>query len=72
MDPNAAWHALVFAFLEEDAEACREKIEALRFWLARSGFPPTLSGSAALDKVMVLAACEHILALDFMKGDSPA
>ncbi len=64
MDPDKAWQALSEAYLgdnETQWQAIGEAAEALLQWLKRDGFPPTITGNKAFDKLIALRTCEALV-----------
>ena len=62
MDPNQAWHDLAEAIQKDDWGSAAEIADNLICWLARDGFPPTISGHRAFDRIVARATCESIAA----------
>lgn len=65
MDPNQTWQALADAFQEEDENAITEHAANLLEWLARGGFPPTITRHQAFDAQVARATCAKLLEKDY-------
>jgi hypothetical protein len=66
MDPNQTWSDLSEAFGEEDWDRVDELASALAEWLDRGGFPPSVTGHKAFDKLVAKNACNALLAWDVL------
>jgi hypothetical protein len=64
MDPNAAWLALAQAVADDEWETAAEIADNLLTWLARGGFPPTITGLRAFDALAARRACEAVACWD--------
>ncbi len=62
MDPNRAWRELADAYQAQELDQCVELAEGLVQWLAKDGYPPTITRHQAFDRHVVKSACEAILA----------
>jgi hypothetical protein len=64
MDPQATWDQLLAAFADGDWDAIEEHATALKSWLDRGGFPPTVT---TLDlgpewhRALAIAGCNFAL-----------
>ena len=65
MDPQATWDELLSAYAEGDFDRIEVLASALREWLGRGGFPPTVIGDPDLgqdfERAMAKAACDFAL-----------
>lgn len=66
MDPNAAWKELTQAFMESSPDQgrnydrCSVIAIGLLEWLAKGGFPPTISGNPDFDKFVAVRTCRSL------------
>jgi hypothetical protein len=65
MDPQVAWDDLLSAYAEGDFDRIEELATALREWLDRGGFPPTVIGEPRLgeefERALAKAGCDFAL-----------
>jgi len=60
MDPNEIWQNLARAIERDDWDEATELAEILVEWIERQGFPPTITGIAAFDRIVTAAAARAI------------
>ena len=60
MDPNQTWSDLSQAVKKNDWQHATELAEDLAEWIGKGGFPPTITGNAAFDRVVARATAESI------------
>lgn len=66
MDPNAA-----FALLKDQIEAAEwheaaETAENLLDWLSKKGFPPRITGSKVVDRIICESTCRAVAAWELV------
>ncbi len=66
MDPNVA-----FALLKDQIEQAlwqeaAETAENLLDWLAKKGFPPRITGSKVVDRIIAESTCRAVAAWEFV------
>ena len=65
MDPQAAWDQLLAAYAEGDWDRIEELALALKEWLRKGGFPPTVIGDPAIgeefERALAQAGCDFAL-----------
>jgi hypothetical protein len=64
MDPNQAWLDLSKAIVDDNWGLAAEIASNLLEWLAKGGFPPTISGQASFDAIVARSTCENIASWD--------
>lgn len=60
MDPNQTWHDLARAIERDDWDEATDLAEMLVDWIERQGFPPTITGIAAFDRIVVAATAQAV------------
>lgn len=67
MDPQATWDDLLSALGQHDWVQAHDAANALREWIQRGGFPPTVLGHPGLEtdfeRALAIAACDYVLSL---------
>jgi hypothetical protein len=62
MDPNAAWRDLSQAIADNEWQRAADIAAELMEWLDRDGFPPSITGRASFDRIVVRSTCTAIVA----------
>jgi hypothetical protein len=62
MDPNQAWSDLSQAVEADDWEEAEVSASNLLHWIGEGGFPPSITGNARFDRIVVKATCDAIAA----------
>ncbi len=64
MDPTACFRKIVSLYDPASSEhwsRLEELAEGLYEWLRRDGFPPDITGSRPLDRLIAIRVCESIM-----------
>ena len=62
MDPNQTWHDLGRAIERDDWDEATDLAELLVDWIERQGFPPTITGIVAFDRIVTAATAKAVAA----------
>jgi len=62
MDPNQVWSDLARAIERDDWDEATELAEMLVDWIERQGFPPTITGNTAFDRIVTAATAKAVAA----------
>jgi hypothetical protein len=62
MDPNQTWSDLSRAIERDDWDEATDLGEALVDWIERGGFPPTITGIQAFDRIVTAATAQAVAA----------
>ena len=62
MDPNQTWSDLSRAIERDDWDEATDLAEMLVDWIERQGFPPTITGIPAFDRIVAAATGKAIAA----------
>jgi len=60
LDPNQVWSDLSRAIERDDWDEATELAEMLVDWIERQGFPPTITGIAAFDRIVAAATAKAV------------
>lgn len=60
MDPNAAWRLLKDQIDNADWHEAAETAENLLEWLLKKGFPPKITGSKIVDRIIAESTCRAV------------